>query len=190
MFTIVIPTYSITDELAEMAVRCLKSYKNQCDRIIVCEDGMNYSDKLRQLSDVYIYNKQNVGFTANVNRGWKCAEGDFVGIVSSDTYLISGNLRDLCIPGKITSPIIENQSIENLAGPFWVTSKEALEKYGYLNETMKTYYSDTEYDERVRDCFQKVPSVVIHHNHAQSVRAAGVEGNMTADREAYDFIFE
>jgi hypothetical protein len=186
MFTIVIPTYTANLELEEMAVRCATSYRPFCDNLIICEDGMNYSERLKELADVYIYNKLNVGFTKNVNRGWRYAQGDYVGIVSSDTYLLSGNPRDLCIPDKVTSPMIGNQEISNLAGPFWVTPKNITEKLGYLIEGMKTYYSDTEYDERVKNYFQKVPSVTIHHLGAQSVTAAGVAGNMDADKEVYD----
>jgi glycosyltransferase involved in cell wall biosynthesis len=183
MLTITIPTYTITDELADMAVRCVSSYRNECDRIIVCEDGGHFNSKLMALADTYIYNWHNVGFTANVNRGWRQSDDEFTAIVSSDTYLVSGDLKDLCIKGKVTSPMIENQSIDGLAGSFFVVHKSCPK---YLIETMKTYYSDEEYKERTKDLFVKVPSVVIHHHQAQSVKAAGIEGNMSADKEAYD----
>jgi len=186
MFTIVVPTYTANEELEEMALRCIKSYRKFCDEIIVCEDGMKFSPKLMAMADTYIYNWHNKGFTTNVNRGWKFAQGDYVGIVSSDTYLVSGDPRDLCIEGKVTSPIIENQSIENLAGPFWVSPKTVTKDLGYLIEGMKTYYSDTEYDLRVKTYFQKVPSVVIHHLGAQSVTVSGQEGKMEQDKEVYD----
>jgi GT2 family glycosyltransferase len=174
--SIVIPTYTINKELNEMAYKCAQSYRKYVDDLIICEDGGNFSEELMSITDSYIYNKNNVGFTKNVNRGWKYAQGDYVAIVSSDTYLVAGDLNNLCIPGKVTSPIIENQNIEALAGPFFVTPKSVTKKIGYLNEKMKTYYSDTEYDNRTRDIFQKVLSVIIKHDHARTVTAAGVEG--------------
>lgn len=186
MFTIIIPTYTANKYLEDMAVRCAQSYRPYCDDMIICEDGQNYSKQLMKIADTYIYNRKNLGFTGNVNRGWRFSPSEYVGIVSSDTYLVHGNPRDLCIPNKVTSPLIENQRIENLAGPFWVTPKSITEKVGYLIEGMKTYYSDTEYDRRVAKYFKKVPSVVIRHHGAQSVTAAGLEGNMVEDKKVYD----
>lgn len=186
--SLVIPTYTITEDLERMAYNGAFSYRRQVKDLIICEDGGNFSGDLRVLADTYIYNKKNVGFTKNVNRGWRYAQGDFVAIVSSDTYLVSGNLEDLCIPGKVTSPMIENQGISRLAGSFWVAPRSITEKIGVLNENLRTYYSDTDYDERVKDFFQKVPSVVIRHIQAQTVKAAGVEGGEEAakDRQAYE----
>jgi len=48
---------------------------------------------------------------------------------------------------------------------------------------MKTYSSDSEYDERVKDIFQKVSSVQIYHEMAQSVSAAGIEGGAEQERD-------
>lgn len=186
MFTIIIPTYTANLALENMAVRCAQSYRPYCDDMIICEDGQNYSKRLMKIADTYIYNRKNLGFTGNVNRGWRFSSSEYVGIVSSDTYLLHGNPRDLCIPNKVTSPLIENQRIENLAGPFWVTPKSITEKVGYLIEGMKTYYSDTEYDNRVAKYFKKVPNVVIRHHGAQSVTVAGVEGKMEEDKKVYD----
>lgn len=188
MFSIVIPTYSISKELIEMAYKCAQSYKKYTKDLIICEDGGEFSQELFNIADTYIYNKDNVGFTKNVNRGWKYAQGDYVAIASSDTYLVSGDPRKLCIPGTVTSPLIENQDIHALAGPFWVTPKEVTKERGYLREEMVTYFSDTEYDERVVDIFQKVPEVVIHHHQAQTVTVAGIEGDSNKDRYNYDKI--
>jgi len=185
--SIVIPTYTINADLEKMAMDCIKSYKGQGE-IIVVEDGGWYSDNLREMADTYIYNKQNIGFTANVNRGWRYATGDFVAIVSSDTYLVAGNLNDLCIKGKVTSPNIVNQVKPDLSGAFFCVPKEITKERGMLIEGMKIYWSDTEYEERTRDVFQKVDSVNIYHHQAQTVKAAGCEGHeqAEADKKVYD----
>jgi hypothetical protein len=52
-----------------------------------------------------------------------------------------------------------------------------------LMEEMKTYSSDSEYDHRVRDIFQKVESVEIFHEQAQTVKAAGIEGGVEQERD-------
>jgi len=145
-----------------------------------------------KLSDIYIWNKKNIGFTANVNLGWKNAHGDFIMLVNSDTELMKGNLSDLCIPGRVVSPTIAHQYIDFLAGPFFVVPKEVTKERGYLMEEMKTYSSDSEYDSRVRDIFEKVETVKIYHKQAQTVKAAKIEGGteQQRDREIYQRLKE
>ena len=185
--SMVIPTYTLGADMEEMALFCAESYMDQVDELIIIEDSGIESEALKKLADIYIVNDDNLGFTKNVNKGWAMAKGDFVAIASSDTYLISGKLDDLCVPGKVTSPLIVNQGIPRLAGPFWVTPKEVCEERGMLMEEMHTYCSDSEYDHRTKDIFQKVPSVRIHHRMAQTVRPAGIEGGsqQANDRQIY-----
>jgi glycosyltransferase involved in cell wall biosynthesis len=181
--SLVIPTYTISKHLEKEALFAIASYKEQVDELIVTEDAGMFSPAIMTLVDRYIYNSTNQGFTKNVNTGWKAATSDFVMIVNSDTTLHKGNLEDLCIPGHVTSPVIVNQYIDRLAGPFWCTPKEVTEALGMLLEPMRTYSSDSEYDERVKDIFVKVPSVEIYHDMAQTVTAAGVEGGEEQDRD-------
>ena len=185
--SLVIPTYTLTKELERLALWAAASYREQVDQLIITEDGGMYSPKLQEISDIYIYNKVNVGFSKNVNRGWKNADGDFIMIVNSDTQLMKGKLDDLCIPGMVTSPEIVNQYIDRLAGPFWCTPKELTDRFGYLREEMRTYSSDSEYDERMKDFFTKVPSVQVFHEQAKTVTEAGVEGGeeQEKDRKIY-----
>jgi len=190
--SLVIPTYTITKELEEIAIRSVSSYVDHVDELIVCEDGGMLSYNLLQIADSYIYNKDNLGFSGNVNRGWRYAKGEYVAIVNSDTQLESGELYDLCVPGKVTSPHITNQHIERLAGPFWVAPREVTKERGYLLEDMRTYSSDSDYDHRIKDIFEKVPSVKIFHLQAQTVTAAGVEGGeeQERDRQIYQKLIE
>lgn len=184
---IVIPTYTISNELEDLTVTCINSYKDEGTRIIVCEDGGRFSQPLFDRADVYIYNKDNVGFTKNVNRGWRYSNADFTAIVSSDTRLVNGRVKDVCVEGKVTSPVVLTQIIPYLAGCFFCVPREVRDKYGYLLEEMRTYCSDSEYDHRIREVFQQVRKVEIAHEMARTVREAKVEGGVEIikDREAY-----
>lgn len=190
--SLVIPTYTLSQKLEDMAVECIESYRAKGIEVIVTEDGGRFSPLLLENCDTYIYNKENKGFSVNVNRGWRFATGDYVAIVSSDTWLMRGNLLDLCVKGKVTSPEIVNQNIERLAGPFFVVPKKIAKERGYLLEQMRTYSSDSEYDHRVKDIFEKVDSVEIYHHQAQTVTQAGVEGGVEQqkDREIYQKLIE
>lgn len=190
--SMVIPTYTLNKSMEEMALICADFYRSQVDELIITEDGGLFSQELYDLADRYIYNKKNTGFTRNMNIGWATAYGDYTMLVSSDTHLVSGDLNDLCIPMTVTSPEIVNQSIERLAGPFFVVPKEIKEERGMLLEEMKIYCSDSEYDHRVKDIFQKVPTVKVFHKMMQTVGPAGVEGGeqQRKDREIYQRLIE
>ena len=189
--SMVIPTYTITQELENIAIWACESYREQVDEMIITEDGGMFSPGLCRLADIYIRSKNNLGFTKNVNRGWMNSNGDFTAIVNSDTFLNKGKLYDLCIPGKATSPHVKNMGMDFLCGSFFVVPREIKESRGMLLEELKTYCSDSEYDARVRDVYQKVPSVVIYHHAAKTVEAMkGLqnfddEQELAKDRETY-----
>lgn len=181
--SVVIPAYTLTEALKEMTIFSASSYRKQCDELIIVEDGGIFVPEFQELADVYCYFKENKGFTVNVNRGWKLSTGDYTIIASSDTHLIDGQLSDLCIPGTVTSPYISGQHIDFLAGPCFCVPKDIRDTRGLLREEMRTYSSDSEYDHRVRDIFQKVPSVKVYHQMMQTVKAAGVEGGIEQERD-------
>jgi len=172
---LVIPTYTKDDKLEKMAYDFATTYKQQGANIIICEDGQLKSKWLMDLADVYIYNKENVGFTKNVNRGWKYAlanGADYVGIVNSDTYWLSGKLDDLCVPDTVTSPILENQTFGNkqLRGSFFVVPKTVSGRIGFLDESMKTYFSDQDYADKTIHFFKEIESVRVYHLCAESMK--------------------
>lgn len=184
---VVIPTYTKSEQLEHLALEACRSYRKDGVKVVICEDGQMYSEKLREECDFYIYNKENVGFTKNVNRGWAYAlanGAEYVAIVNSDTSLNSGNLRDLCIPDKVTSPKIKGYN--QFWGCFWVTPRSLSDRFGLLNEKLINYYSDTEYSARISKYFVPVESVIINHHGAESVREANLLGKMENDKIAYD----
>jgi glycosyltransferase involved in cell wall biosynthesis len=191
MYSLVIPSYCIDKDSEDMTLKCIESYKDYFDEIIVTEDAGMFSEKIKNACTSYIYNNVRGNFTKNVNRGWKMASGDYVAIVSTDTYLVEGNPRDLCIQGFVTSPEVINQEVE-LAGCFFVVPDMARKAKGMLKEEMTVYYSDTEYAERIKDIFKKVNSVKIYHHGAVTVKKAGCEGHdqMVKDKEAYDTLLK
>lgn len=162
--SVVIPTYTLNRDLETMAYNCAKGYKEFADELIICEDGGRPSEKLQKLADWYIFHS-NWGFTENVNEGWKSAKSDYTFIVNSDTYIESGNYRDLLVPGRVTSPKMAGHTRQGtfLNGAFFVVPKEIYKERGPLNPALKMYYSDDEYYERVKDIFLQVDSVVIRH---------------------------
>jgi len=186
--TLIIPTYTLNDELEHMTLQCIASHKNQVTQIIVSEDGGRYSDKIRERADVYLYKHYNVGFTKNVNQAWNLSDADFTIIANSDTFLVSGNLEDLCRinPAKVCSPKIENLPVQNngFNGSYFVVPKKIKDKYGVLDERFKNFQSDIEYYYRIKHLFQRDTRVVIHHNKSRTLRASNLDLKAELDRDA------
>lgn len=189
---LLIPTYTKDDKLEKMTYDFATTYKQQGAKIIICEDGQRKSKWLMDLADTYIYNSDNVGFTKNVNRGWKYAlanGADYVGIVNSDTYWLKGDLNDLCIPNMVTSPILENQTFHKyqLRGSFFVVPKSVSNKFGFLDESMKTYCSDQDYADKTIDIFKEVESVHVFHLCAESMKSYEYQSEDDKhDKEVYE----
>lgn len=174
----VIPTYTFNKTLETMTENCIGSYLDQVDEMIVVEDGAMFSINLQKLADTYIYHKDNYYFTKNVNTGWRVATGEYVAIVNSDTWLVKGNLADLCIPGIVTSPRYKNQDWgENpgLSGSFFVVPRIVAEERGMLDERCIHWGSDTEYNHRTHDIFKRIETVEIYHEIGATHHVIGID---------------
>jgi GT2 family glycosyltransferase len=188
--SLVIPAYTITKEIEKLTLECINSFVDSVDEVIVSEDGGFYSPEIEAFSNLYIYSHQNVGFTKNVNRGWKNATGDFVMIANSDTSLSSGNLKDLCVHGQVTCPETRGEPTPGLSGHFFCVPREIIEERGMLNESMKMFCSDTEYESRIKDILVHIPEVKIFHEVNKTIDAAGVNDGrqLEIDRDVFNSI--
>lgn len=162
--SMVIPTYTIDSELEELAIVCALSYREQVQELIICEDGGKFSEELSKIADLYVYGKKNEGFTKNVNKGWRLSTGDYTMIVNSDTQLLDGDLKDLCIPARVTCPIAKTENVPYFWGTFFCVPRPVKEMYGLLDERMLMYGSDSEYEKRIGHLYQPIQTVeIIHH---------------------------
>jgi len=183
--TLVIPTYTISKHLEELALRCAASHRNQVQQIIITEDGGRYSEKLRMMADLYLYNRDNVGFTKNLNRGWKLVDTDFAILANSDTTLLSGNLLDICKPASVCCPEVENLShYPGFMGHYFVVPRTIRDDYGLLDERLVNFESDMEYYDRIQHLFEKDPRVVIHHEQHQTLQAMKMDITHAAQMDA------
>lgn len=105
--SVVIPVWSGTPLLEDMAVKLCLSVANDCDELIVCEDGPA-SDVLRKACDTYIVQPERLGHPQNLWSGIMAAKHDFIGVLDFDIVIKSGSLRDLCVPGKFVSAHLLN----------------------------------------------------------------------------------
>jgi GT2 family glycosyltransferase len=173
-----------------MTIDCINSFENCDGEIVVIEDGGANSDKIRRLSDIYLYKRKNKGFTDSVNLAIQVSSYDFVMCVNNDIKLVSGDLKDLCVKDVVTSPRIENQpTIQNFAGSFFCLPKQVVDKVGFLDERLVMYCSDTEYKQRLARFGVKmttVSSVVVTHKIKQTADDSTKQAKL--DSSLYDKI--
>lgn len=100
--SVVIPVWSGSPRLIEMEVKLCASVREDCDELIVCEDGP-WSGDLAASCDLYLTHPIRLGHPANLWSGIELASSSFVGVLDFDVEIKSGSLRDLCFPGMFVS---------------------------------------------------------------------------------------
>lgn len=128
------------------------------------------------------------GFTKKVNNGLSMARGGYLMVVNNDIEWMSGEIKDLCVPGTVTSPVIVDEHgerrLQNFWGCFFVVPRAVYETVGSLDEQFFLYCSDTDYVMRLREA--RVPMACV-----KSCEVFTIGGQTTkslADREAIDAI--
>jgi hypothetical protein len=132
--SLVVPHWPIDEEVNEALAACLASLPTDCEKLVVVNEG--------------------TGFARNVNLGLGLATGEYVGVVTNDSRVVEGNVYDLCVPGRVASPLVlEKPGVEQRGfhGAFWVAPREVLDTVGLLDERFEgAFYEDDDYLERLR----------------------------------------
>lgn len=165
----VIPTYSIRQSLIDMEVVNAKAWKSHVDDLIICEDGPPVAE-LKKIANLYIVQKVNVGTCFNANMGWANAlkrGADYVVLMDSDVSPVSGSLRDLCVPGKVTVPVIIEFPDTAYNAPMMCVPKEIADDIGlYPCSYHRDEGFDPEYAYKIYDHgydIEQVKSVRVSH---------------------------
>jgi GT2 family glycosyltransferase len=101
---VVIPHYIVTEELKTLATNAINSFKRNSEVIVISVDDGSPMDVafLKELSDVYLRNKENSGFGVTCNNGFKWIfENE-----PDDCYIICAN-NDIEINKKVVPALKE-----------------------------------------------------------------------------------
>ena len=78
------PVYSISDEFVRLTENAIDSL-GKCELIIIDNASTVGGGFLREKADIYIRNKENLGYAKAVNQGLKlCGKGEFVAVANND----------------------------------------------------------------------------------------------------------
>lgn len=170
-YSLVIPCHLLPDknhELLVFTVKCINSIKKYLKdyELILVDNGSTVDAYyLQDKADVYIRNKTNLGFAPAVNQGLKIARGEYVSVCNNDieflhdwfslasdnfkpnTGVISSHLHDHDPEHKVGRQVADWQL---MFGALWMTTREAIDKVGYLDEGYKVgMWEDRDYWKRM-----------------------------------------
>jgi GT2 family glycosyltransferase len=155
--SVIIPAWIINDELYQLTSNTVASLSQSVggfELIIVDNASSIGADQLLTVSDIYIRNKENLGYPKAVNQGCKLANGDFLCIANNDIRVSpnwikvtrevfkklpkAGSLHfkmvDYNTPFNISKNVWEDGKERWCHGSFFVWRRKAIEEMDYMDE--------------------------------------------------------
>lgn len=102
---------------------CVKSFQGHCDELIVISG-------------------QETSLSQKINKGFEMSSGDYIIISNDDCKLHKGTLRDLQVPGAVTSPLINGAVRGEFSGHIFCVPREVYNITGGYDERYEQAYFD------------------------------------------------
>lgn len=130
---IIIPCWILDEEtlhLTENAIESIRKGAPDCQMIIIDNGSTHGAARLRELADIYVRNKENLGYAKAVNQGLKLA-GSVVAIANND-IVVSSNWWEIAKKiltvypnvGSVHYRMIPYGDDFNLGEEYWIEGKE------------------------------------------------------------------
>jgi GT2 family glycosyltransferase len=173
----------------------LREFSKEWYELIVIDNASPI--KIDYKADILIQNKRNLGNSRAWNQGLKLATGDYLLLADNDVEFSLGWER---MAGKdsITFPLSkcgrQEDYVQQLAGYFWMMSRQTFEKLGYISEKYGLgYYEDTDYFMTAQQkgvplvCYNEVK--IYHHGRATSSKMDIMEDFVVKNKKLYETKF-
>lgn len=129
------------------------------------------TDSLKGYDEIVISANIKEGYAIPINRGLRIAHGDYLVVMNDDLILRQGDIRDLCDPNFVTSPIVSGQK-QDFWGCCFCLPRWVYEKVGGLWEGYKiSYFDDNEYINILRK--NNIPMKSVETVHFENVDGGG-----------------
>ena len=87
------PCYIAKQELVELTKNAVESF-GDVELIIIDDNSPQGGGYLRSIADIYVKNKENLGYGRSVNRGLKLATSQYIAIANNEVR-ISSNWQEV-----------------------------------------------------------------------------------------------
>jgi len=116
--SLIIPTLRVNN----MVDRCIESFKGQYDELIVVDDKAG-------------------SLAYKQNKGLRMATGDFLIVCNDDVVVDKGKLKDLCIDGQVTSPLVNGGVFKVFHGHMFCLPRNIYAEVGGFDESYHGLYA-------------------------------------------------
>lgn len=157
--SLVVPTYTVNQNLLDMTLVCVNSFRPYVDELIICEDTNSFIKELHEVCDVYITHP-NLQLARNANMGWGAASCAYISEASADTTLYAGDPKLLCVPEKFNMPQVLRRNVTETCC-YFVLSRDMYNQYGMWNPVLKWKDTDTHLFNKYRPFMNLDPRVII-----------------------------
>lgn len=100
------------------------------------------TDSLKGYDEIIVVWNKGEGYARPINKGLMIAHGDYLVVMNDDLILRRGEIRDLCDPNFVTSPIVSGQK-QDFWGCCFCFPRWVYERIGGLDERYRiSYYDD------------------------------------------------
>ncbi len=99
------------------------------------------TDSLRGYDEIIISSNVKEGYAIPINRGLRAAHGDYLVVMNDDLVLTRGEVRSLCDPNFVTSPIVSGEK-QDFWGCCFCLPRWVYERIEGLDERYRISYFD------------------------------------------------
>jgi len=198
--SIVIPCLILDERLKEITEKCLATLKESTKpetyyELIIIDNGSPI--KLDYKCDILIQNKRNLGNAKAWNAGLKLATGDYLLLADNDVEFSEGweKMAGEGIVFPLSRCGKQEDYTPQLAGFFWMMSRQVYQKLGGISENYGLgYYEDTDYFMQAKNagislsCNNEVK--IYHHGKATSNKIEVMGGIEEKNKKLYEAKFE
>ena len=128
---VIIPCWIINEKLIELTRNTVESLGKDVELILIDNGSPMGGGMLRELANVYIRNKENLGYARAVNQGLKlCDKSETVAVVNNDTRISEGwqNVANEILENPLVMSVhfkmIPYEEPFKLGDKVWITGKE------------------------------------------------------------------
>jgi len=149
--SVIVPVYITNDAQIAMTMRCLESAKltKLTYELIIVE---TCSDYFKDECDIHIYEKEKTTCTKSINRGFKCASGDYVVLLTNDVILKSSWLECLldcfrikdCGLSTLATTQLKHVEQDKIDEGIWFSVAMMKKRSDYFDENYTNSWDDSD----------------------------------------------
>lgn len=200
--TIIMPCFIINGELESLTRRAIESLKMPEVTLLVVDNASTQGGGyLRSVADIYIRNRENLGFAKAVNQGLKLSKTELTAVANNDiiaspnwfdavnTIALRANIGsihprmiDYDQPFAYGNNIVYKGKERWCTGSFFILKRRGQEGYQLYDEDFLNTYDDWDYFKRLRDSglntvYTDIACYKHHHSFTQKLIPEREENN-------------